>query len=61
MLRLDFTRSDGTKVECEDLRAWCAALSRDDGYPGDYSYATIDRSPDGGQSVAIRRSLASMR
>jgi hypothetical protein len=44
--RLDFTRADGTKVDCEDLRAGCAALSSDDGYPGDYAYATIDRSPD---------------
>ena len=44
--RLDITRADGTKVDCEDLRAGCAALSGDDGYPGDYAYATIDRSPD---------------
>jgi hypothetical protein len=36
------------KVDCEDLRAGCAALSGDDGYPGDYAYAAIDRSPDGG-------------
>jgi hypothetical protein len=46
--RLDFTRSDATTVDCEDLRAGCAPLSSDDGYPGDYSYASIDRSPDGG-------------
>jgi dienelactone hydrolase len=44
--RLAFTRADGTKVDCEDLRAGCAALTADDGYPGDYAYATIDRSPD---------------
>jgi hypothetical protein len=44
--RLDITRADGTKVTCEDLRAGCTALTADDGYPGDYAYATIDRSPD---------------
>jgi hypothetical protein len=44
--RLYFTRADGTQVDCEDLRAGCAFLSSDDGYPGDYSYATVDRSPD---------------
>jgi hypothetical protein len=44
--RLDITRADGTKVDCEDLRAGCDALTADDGYPGDYAYATIDRSPD---------------
>jgi hypothetical protein len=48
--RLDITRADGTKVDCEDLRAGCTALIADDGYPGDYdyAYATIDRSRDGG-------------
>ena len=46
--RLDFTRSDGTKVDCEDLRAGCPALTAEDGFPGEYSYAAIDRSPDRG-------------
>jgi|tagenome__1003787_1003787.scaffolds.fasta_scaffold20958045_2 dienelactone hydrolase len=53
--RLDFTLAGGAKVDCEDLRAGCPALSGDDGYPGDYAYATIDRTPDGagaGSSVA---------
>jgi hypothetical protein len=44
--RLDITRADGTKVECEDLRSGCGALTADDGYAGDYAYAHIDRSPD---------------
>jgi dienelactone hydrolase len=39
--RLDFGGAD-----CEDLRAGCAAISDDDGSPGDYSYLAIDRSPD---------------
>ena len=45
--RLDITRADGTKIACEDLRAGCAALTDDDGHPGEYAYADIDRSPDG--------------
>ena len=39
--RLDFAGAD-----CEDLRAGCPALSDDDGYPGEYSYVAIARSPD---------------
>jgi dienelactone hydrolase len=53
--RLDFTLSNGSKVDCEDLRTGCPALTDSDGFPGDYAYATIDRSPDspgsGGQSL----------
>jgi dienelactone hydrolase len=44
--RLDFHLADGSKVDCEDLRAGCAPLSDNDGYPGTYSYVDIDRSPD---------------
>jgi hypothetical protein len=44
--RLDITRADGTRVDCEDLRAGCGALTADDGYAGGYAYAAIDRSPD---------------
>jgi dienelactone hydrolase len=40
------SRLDFGGVDCEDLRAGCAALSDDDGYPGEYSYVAIDRSPD---------------
>jgi dienelactone hydrolase len=40
------SRLDIAGADCEDLRAGCAALSDDDGYPGEYSYVAIDRSPD---------------
>ena len=46
--RLDFHLSNGAKVDCEDLRSGCAVLSDNDGWPGEYSYAAIDRSPDSG-------------
>jgi hypothetical protein len=45
--RLDFHLSDGTKVDCENLRAGCVALSPSDGYGGQYSYIKIDTSTDG--------------
>jgi dienelactone hydrolase len=44
--RLDFHLAGGQKVDCEDLRDGCSALSGDDGYPGTYSYASIDTTPD---------------
>jgi dienelactone hydrolase len=44
--RLDIHRSDGTAVDCEDLRDGCAALVAADGYHGDYAYAAIDTTPD---------------
>ncbi len=44
--RLDFHLANGQKVDCEDLRDGCAALSADDGYPGTYSYVNIDTTPD---------------
>src|SRR3954453_3525695 len=50
--RLDFTLSNGKKVDCEDLRSGCASLSDADGYQGDYAYITIDRSPDGAGPAA---------
>jgi dienelactone hydrolase len=46
--RLDYHTLSGAKVDCEDLRAGCPALSDGDGYPGEYSFAAIDRSPDSG-------------
>ncbi|MEA2451263.1 MAG: hypothetical protein QOG63_3195, partial [Thermoleophilaceae bacterium] len=63
--RLAFTLSDGSRVDCEDLRAGCPALSADDGYPGDYSYATIARTPDSGKRTVpasgIRHACRSRR
>jgi hypothetical protein len=47
--RLDFTLSNGSKVDCENLRAGCPQLTGADGWPGTYSYVAIDRSPDGGR------------
>jgi hypothetical protein len=44
--RLDFQLASGQRVDCEDLRDGCPALSPDDGYPGTYSYSSIDTSPD---------------
>jgi dienelactone hydrolase len=44
--RLDIHRADGSLFDCEDLRAGCPGMVGDDGYPGDYSYITIDTSPD---------------
>ncbi|HEY1593440.1 MAG TPA: hypothetical protein VGF81_16700 [Solirubrobacteraceae bacterium] len=44
--RLDLHLSGGQKVDCEDLRDGCSALSSDDRWPGTYSYVSIDTSPD---------------
>ena len=54
--RLDFTLTDGTKVDCEDLRSGCPALTADDGWPGDYSYAVVDRTPDHGTLRSVTAS-----
>ncbi len=58
--RLDIHRSDGTPVDCEDLRAGCAALVAADGYRGDYSYASIDTTADAvrGPGAPLKRSNA---
>jgi dienelactone hydrolase len=45
--RLELTKADGTKVDCEDLRSGCPSLSDADGYRGDYSYVALATSPDG--------------
>ena len=56
--RLDFHLANGQKVDCEDLRDGCAALTANDGYPGTYSYISIDTSPDAvtGPGAAFRSS-----
>jgi dienelactone hydrolase len=46
--RLDFHLSDGTQVDCENLRLGCSALSAGDGYSGQYSYIKIDTTKEGG-------------
>ncbi|MFL5896258.1 MAG: hypothetical protein ACJ76Z_14245 [Thermoleophilaceae bacterium] len=54
--RLDFTLADGSKADCEDLRAGCPQLSADDGYPGEYSYDAIAHTPDHAGAVLGFRS-----
>jgi dienelactone hydrolase len=44
--RLDFRLANGSLFDCEQLRPGCSGLTDDDGYPGEYSYLAIDRSPD---------------
>ena len=44
--RLSFHRSRGSRIDCEDLRDGCPALSSSDGYRGIYSYVKIDTTPD---------------
>jgi hypothetical protein len=44
--RLDITLADGTRVDCETMRAGCPQLSDDDGVPGEYSYLALANSPD---------------
>jgi pimeloyl-ACP methyl ester carboxylesterase len=62
--RLDILLGDGRRFDCEDLRAGCAGMvpAGQDGYPGNYSYVSIDTSPDAvsgpGASLTRSRSLA---
>jgi hypothetical protein len=44
--RLEFHLANGTLYDCERLRPGCPGLSDNDGYPGEYSYLAVDRSPD---------------
>ena len=44
--RLDIGLAAGGRFACEDLRAGCPGLTSADGYPGNYSYVSIDTSPD---------------
>jgi dienelactone hydrolase len=44
--RLSIRTAHG-RVDCEDLRAGCAALSDHDGIPGNYDFLTVDTAPDG--------------
>jgi dienelactone hydrolase len=58
--RLDFHLADGKLWDCEDLRDGCPGMvpTADDGYPGNYSYAAIDTTPDSvtGVGAAIKSS-----
>jgi dienelactone hydrolase len=44
--RLDFHRAGGPVFACEDLRDGCPGMVSDDGYKGNYSYISIDTTPD---------------
>jgi hypothetical protein len=44
--RLDIATAHG-RVDCEDLRNGCPALSDADGYPGTYDFVKIDTTKDG--------------
>jgi dienelactone hydrolase len=56
--RLEFHLAGGQRVDCENLRDGCPALTASDGYPGAYSYIGIDTSPDAvvGPGAALKRS-----
>jgi dienelactone hydrolase len=55
--RLDIGLQGGGRFDCEDLRDGCPGMvpEADDGYPGSYSYLSIDTSPD-----AVRGPAAAM-
>jgi dienelactone hydrolase len=44
--RLDLHLSNGGHWDCEDLRDGCPGMVKNDGYPGNYSYITIDTTRD---------------
>jgi dienelactone hydrolase len=44
--RLDIHLANGAVFDCEDLRDGCPGMTTDDGYPGSYSYVSIDTTPD---------------
>lgn len=44
--RLDIHRENGEAWDCEDLRKGCPGMVTNDGFPGPYSYATVDTTPD---------------
>ncbi len=44
--RLDVRLASGTRVDCENLRAGCTAMTTNDGVPGSYSYLATDTAPD---------------
>jgi hypothetical protein len=44
--RLDIHLAGGQKFDCEDLRTGCPGMVANDGYPGTYSYLSVDTRPD---------------
>jgi dienelactone hydrolase len=45
--RLDIGLPGGGRFDCEDMRPGCPGMLSNDGWPGDYSYAKVDTTPDG--------------
>jgi dienelactone hydrolase len=45
--RLDIGLPGGGRFDCEDMRKGCAGMTANDGVTGDYSYLSVDTSPDG--------------
>jgi dienelactone hydrolase len=60
--RLDIRLANGGRWDCEDLRDGCPGMASNDGYPGNYSYVSIDTSPDpasgGGSSLKSTSGLS---
>jgi dienelactone hydrolase len=58
--RLAIHLSAGGTFDCEDLRDGCPGMASSDGYQGDYSYVSIDTSPDSvlGPGAATRGTSA---
>jgi dienelactone hydrolase len=52
--RLDIHLFSGKKFDCEDLRAGCSGMVANDGYRGDYSYLSVDTSPDAVSGAGAR-------
>jgi dienelactone hydrolase len=71
--RLDIGLAKGGRFDCEDLRDGCAGMvpASSDGFPGSYSYVSIDTTPDavhgtgfslgGGSSLNACRARFSVR
>ncbi|MEA2213466.1 MAG: hypothetical protein QOF83_3414 [Solirubrobacteraceae bacterium] len=71
--RLDIHLANGGHWDCEELRDGCPGMVSADGYPGSYSYLTIDTSPDAvngagaslkagsGVGACLRRSAVRLR
>jgi dienelactone hydrolase len=58
--RLDIGLTGGGRFDCEDLRDGCPGMvpKAADGYPGNYSYVSIDTSPDAVRGPAAATALS---
>jgi hypothetical protein len=53
--RLNFHRSNGSHVVCDDLRKGCSALTSNDGFKGRYSYLAAAQTRDRANPTAAKR------